>query len=189
MIAQQQSLSPRQIAARKAWDTIRARKAVATIAVVAAAEPAPIVARHPAQAPTICIPAEHKPCDTSWRNRPCYVQPVLQPVEDLRAVDIWLDHWAVGCGERRYIVLEESEAEVKLFYVPQLIAIVIPRKTFDDRQRPARKFSRHATTALVRRRLAMTDQVNNRAQAEVLSDGGADTVAALALLEKPQRRH
>jgi len=165
-------------AAQKAWATRRARAAAAApfpAAVIAApamlAKPAPIVNRDfGGYVPTV------------------YVAPVLEPVTELEVVDIWLDHPVVGCGNRRYVVLAKSRRDVQLFYVPRLTTITISREEFDKAHMPGRKVRPKVIAQIVRDKLAMVDKINSAASAEVMTDGGADTVRVLELLAMPRKR-
>lgn len=97
-------------------------------------------------------------------------------------VDINIDHRDVGCGMRRFVVLDCGPRLVRLFYYPTLTTIVIDRLTFDRKAKPARDTKRETITRIIRANQAIADRVNNQAKAIVLKDGGADAVKALEVL-------
>ncbi len=102
--------------------------------------------------------------------------------ESKPVVDLNIDHRDVGCGQRRYVVLDCGPRLVRLFYYPTLTTIVIDRLTFDRKAKPARDAKRETITRIIRANQAIADRVNNQAKAIVLKDGGADAVKALEVL-------
>jgi hypothetical protein len=62
-------------------------------------------------------------------------------------VDLNIDHKDVGCGMRRFVVLDCGPRLVKLFYYQTLTAITIDRLTFDRKARYARDSKREKIAA------------------------------------------
>jgi hypothetical protein len=107
--------------------------------------------------------------------------PPPSPVADARHVELWLDRQDVGCGYRRYTVLEVGDRVVRLFSASKLIAIDVDRREFDRWARPVRH--KGATVAgIIRRNFALVDRVNDAAGELVLFDGGGAAVRAMAVL-------
>lgn len=97
-------------------------------------------------------------------------------------VDLWLDDVAVGCGQRRFVVLDVGERMVRLFYYPTLTTVTVDRLTFDRHARYARDAKRETITRIIRRNLALADKINSEARKPIVSDGGADAAKALEVL-------
>ena len=102
--------------------------------------------------------------------------------ESKPVVDINIDHRDVGCGLRRFVMLDCGPRLVRLFYYPTLTTITIDRLAFDRKAKPARDAKRETITRIIRANQATADRVNNQAKAIVLNDGGADAVKALEVL-------
>jgi hypothetical protein len=103
------------------------------------------------------------------------------PLSDARMVEIELDRSDVGCGRRRYIVLDIGDWTVRLFSAASLIAIDVPRIEFERKAKPARHNAK-TVAAIIRRNMALCDRVNDKAQAVVMFDGGDAAKRALELL-------
>lgn len=101
---------------------------------------------------------------------------------DKPVVDLWLDDARVGCGQRRYIVLEVGTKAVKLFYPPQLVLITVDRVTFDRHARPARDAKVRKLARIIRDNIASAKRVNEAAGRPVMPDGGARAKQALKVL-------
>lgn len=107
--------------------------------------------------------------------------PIPSPVADARHVQLWLDRQDVGCGYRRYTVLDVGDRVVRLFSASKLITIEVDRREFDRWAKPVR----HKGTTIagiIRRNIALVDRVNDAAGSVVLLDGGAAAVSAMAVL-------
>lgn len=98
-------------------------------------------------------------------------------------VDLWLDDQRVGCGRRRYVVLEVGTKIVRLFYPPLLALVTIDRLTFDRHARPARDAKPRAIRRIIRDNIAMANRLNHGLAKPVMSDGGARAKQALELLK------
>lgn len=103
------------------------------------------------------------------------------PLIDARVIEINLERTDVGCGWRRYVVLEVGDTWVKLFSAAQLLAIEIRRAEFDLKARAA-KYDGGKILEIIRRNIALADRLNGQAQAPVMPDGGADAVRAMELI-------
>lgn len=97
-------------------------------------------------------------------------------------VDLNIDDAKVGCGMRRYVVLDVGPRVVRLFYYPLLATVVVDRLTFDRKARPAKKTDPRVIARIIRENLARVDRVNSAAGTLVLSDGGPATAQALQVL-------
>jgi hypothetical protein len=106
--------------------------------------------------------------------------PAFDP--DKPVIDLWLDDARVGCGHRRYIVLEVGTKHVKLFYPPQLVLVTVDRVTFDRHARPARDAKVRKLARIIRDNVAAAKRVNEAAGRPVMPDGGARAKQALAVL-------
>lgn len=106
--------------------------------------------------------------------------PAFDP--DKPVVDLWLDDARVGCGQRRYIVLEVGTKWVKLFYPPQLVLVTVDRVTFDRHARPARDAKVRKLARIIRDNVASAKRVNEAAGRPVMPDGGARAKQALKVL-------
>jgi hypothetical protein len=170
----------RSAAARKAWETMRARKAMLGT-MVAAVSLAPAAPSVPAAKPAIVN------VSTSADFAPrVYVEPELVAVTELQYVSLYLvDHPVVGNGQREFIVLAMSSKRVKLFYSPSLETLEVSREVYDRGHMPvpSRRFNRDRLAGLIRKRIALADRVNSEQMADVLSDGGADAQRVLELIE------
>jgi hypothetical protein len=177
-----EQLTPRQIAARKAWDTMRARKAAAlagtaVAAAISVATPAPAAPRQV---------IHNVSTDADFAHLKPYRAPELEPVDEFRFVSLHLDDSPVGCGIREFVVLAMSVREVKLFYPPSLETITIHRQTFDRHALPVsrKRYSRDRIAANIRRRIALADRVNDREQCSAMCDGGVDAQRVLQMIEE-----
>jgi hypothetical protein len=103
------------------------------------------------------------------------------PLQSARMIEIELDRPDVGCGRRRYIVLDIGPRKVRLFSAPSLISIDVTREEFDRRAKPA-KHNGAIVAGIIRRNIALADRVNDKAGNLVLFDGGPDAVRALQVL-------
>src|SRR5579864_7767119 len=65
-------------------------------------------------------------------------------------VDINLDDPKVGCGLRRYVVLECGTRWVKLFYYPSLITVRVDRLTFDRKAKLAKDAKKRVIARIIR---------------------------------------
>lgn len=54
-------------------------------------------------------------------------------------VELWLDHPAVGCGWRRYLVLRAGPKWVRLICTETAEALTIPRKHYKPRPVPLKR--------------------------------------------------
>jgi hypothetical protein len=154
MLTEPVTLSP----AQKAWITRRAKMATRPVAA-----PAP-------------------KAEPDWmKPRQVAEIPQLEPVTELRMVEINVDHRLLGCGQRRFVVLDMSAREVRLFYAPLLTTITIPRKVFNDRHAPAKRVKRDVLADIIRRKIALADSINAAKCKLIMSDGGQDAQRALAL--------
>ncbi len=48
-----------------------------------------------------------------------------------RFVSLWLDHAAVGCGVRTFLVLREGRKWVRLLYWPTFACLTVAREQFE----------------------------------------------------------
>lgn len=103
---------------------------------------------------------------------------------DKPVVDLWLDDVKVGCGVRRYVVLECGSKWVKLFYPPQLVLVTIDRVTFDRHAKPARNAKVRKLARIIRDNVASATRVNEAAGKPVMPDGGARAKQALRVLRE-----
>lgn len=103
---------------------------------------------------------------------------IMSPLADAKMVTLWLDRQDVGCGLRRYIVLDIGARIVRLFSAAKLITIDIDRAEFDRYARPVRGKAR-IITAIVKANQRMADRINGEAQTIIVPDGGADAVRAI----------
>jgi hypothetical protein len=108
-------------------------------------------------------------------------QAIVSPRADARMVEIELDRSDVGCGRRRYVVLDIGPRMVRLVSAPSLIAIDVTREEFDRRAKAVRHNGK-TVAAIIRRNMALADRVNDKAQTVVLFDGGDAAKRALELL-------
>ena len=100
-------------------------------------------------------------------------------IEDAKMVELWLDRQDVGCGYRRYIVLEIGTRVVRLFSASKLITITVDRAEFDRHARPVRGKAKTVTT-IIKSNQRLADRINGAAQTMIVADGGADAVKAIA---------
>lgn len=106
---------------------------------------------------------------------------VMSPASEARHVKLWLDRQDVGCGYRRYTVLDVGDRTVRLFSASKLIAIDVDRREFDQWAKPVR----HKGTTIsniIKRNIAMVDRVNDDAGEIVLFDGGVAAQRAMEIL-------
>jgi hypothetical protein len=101
---------------------------------------------------------------------------------DKPVVDLWLDDARVGCGQRRFIVLEVGTRWVRLFYPPQLALVTIDRVTFDRHAKPAKDAKVRKLARIIRDNVASAKRINEAAGKPVMPDGGARAKQALAVL-------
>lgn len=106
--------------------------------------------------------------------------PAFDP--DKPVVDLWLDDARVGCGQRRFIVLEVGTKHVKLFYPPQLVLVTVDRVTFDRHAKPARDAKVRKLARIIRGNVASAKRINEAAGRPVMPDGGARAKQALKVL-------
>lgn len=97
-------------------------------------------------------------------------------------VDLDIDDAKVGCGMRRYVVLDVGPRLVRLFYYPLLATVVVDRLTFDRKARSAKKTDPQVISRIIRENLARVDRINDAAGTLVMSDGGPSTALALQVL-------
>ena len=97
-------------------------------------------------------------------------------------VDLWLDDVKVGCGQRRYVVLEVGAKAVKLFYPPQLVMVTVDRLTFDRHAKPAKNAKPRKLARIIRDNVASAKRINEAAGRPVMPDGGARAKQALQVL-------
>jgi len=174
MLQTTETLTPRQLAARKAWVTMRARKA-------AAQTTAAIILPIEAPAPAAIINVS---TDADFAVAHVYREPELEPVTEFRFVSLFVDDNTVGCGQREFIVLDMSRTKVRLFYSPSLETITVHRQLFDQHHMPVsrRRYNPQRIAARIRARIAMADKVNGEAMEIRLTDGGVDAQRALDLI-------
>lgn len=101
---------------------------------------------------------------------------------DKPVVDLWLDDARIGCGRRRFIVLECGSKAVKLFYPPQLATITVDRITFDRHARPAADAKPRRLCRIIRDNIAQAKRVNAAAGRPVMAEGGPRARQALQVL-------
>ena len=92
-------------------------------------------------------------------------------------VDIWLDDARLGCGHRRYIVLNRGRLWVHLFYAPWLLKFKMPIKRFDEIAKPAKDAKPRVIRRLIRENVAAARRLG-------MNDGGESTKLALSLLRE-----
>lgn len=102
---------------------------------------------------------------------------------DKPVVDLWLDDSRVGCGQRRYIVLEVGTRLVKLFYPPRLIMLTIDRLTFDRHAKPAADAKPRTLRRIIRDNMAYAKRINEASGTNVMPEGGARAKQAIAVLK------
>lgn len=98
-------------------------------------------------------------------------------------VDLWLDDNRIGCGQRRFIVLECGTKAVKLFYPPQLATITVDRVTFDRHAKPAADAKPRKLARIIRDNVAQAKRVNEASGRPVMAEGGARSKQALQVLQ------
>lgn len=119
------------------------------------------------------------------------VRPVTAPpvavesllVEDFQMVQIFVDETNVGCGFRRFMVLEIGPRVVRLFSCASLENILVDRKRFERDAKPAKRAFKKELASIVRRNIAMADRANERVSKEIMTDGGVWAQHALSILE------
>jgi hypothetical protein len=100
---------------------------------------------------------------------------------DKPVVDLWLDDIKVGCGQRRYVVLECGTKWVRLFYPPRLISLTIDRVTFDRHAKPATNAKPKVLRRIIRDNVAMAKRINELGD-HAMPDGGARAKQAVRAL-------
>lgn len=103
---------------------------------------------------------------------------VTSPLADARMVSMWMDNVEIGCGYRRFIVLDVGPRFVKLFSASKLATIEVLRSEFDRYAREVRGKAK-TVTAIIKRNVAMADRINTEKLAIVVNDGGANAVKAI----------
>lgn len=100
-------------------------------------------------------------------------------------VDMAVDHHALGCGMRRFVVLDCGDRAVRLFSYSQLTTITVDRLTFDRKARYARDSKRDKLIEILRRNVRQADRINQDATSasDRVPDGGADYAKALQVLQ------
>lgn len=102
----------------------------------------------------------------------------VSPLADAKMVELWLDRQDVGCGQRRYIVLDIGGRTVRLFSAAKLITVEVDRSEFDRYARPVRGRAKTVAT-IIRNNQSLADRINGAAQSIIVTDGGADAVRAI----------
>ena len=102
--------------------------------------------------------------------------------ESKPVVDLWVDDAKIGCGRRRFVVLDCGPRVVRLFCYPLLTTIIVDRLTFDRSAKYARDSKPSKIADIIRANLKMADRINAQAKAMVFNDGGADAARALEVL-------
>jgi hypothetical protein len=105
----------------------------------------------------------------------------VSPLADAKMVQLWLDRQDVGCGLRRYIVLDIGARLVRLFSAAKLITIDVDRAEFDRYARPVRAKAK-TMQSIIKANVSLADRVNQAAQTLIVPDGGADAVKALEVM-------
>lgn len=105
---------------------------------------------------------------------------VLDP--DKPVVDIDLDDVKLGCGMRRFVVLECGPRWVRLFYPPRLVAVRIDRLTFDRKARPAKDAKKRVLARIIRQNVENAKRINAEAGRPVMAEGEGAAKLALAVL-------
>jgi hypothetical protein len=102
----------------------------------------------------------------------------VSPLADAKMVELWLDRQDVGCGQRRYVVIEIGPRVVRLFSAAKLITIEVNRTEFDRYARPVRGKA-NTVTAIIKNNQRLADRINGVAQTIIMNDGGADAVRVI----------
>ena len=97
-------------------------------------------------------------------------------------VDLNIDDPRVGCGWRRYVVLECGTRWVKLFYYPLLTIVTIDRLTFDRKAKVAKDAKKRTISRIIRANLQQARRINAQAKKPVMAEGGVRAKQALAML-------
>ena len=106
---------------------------------------------------------------------------VLSPLQDAKMVELWLDRHDVGCGYRRYVVLEIGYRSVLLFSAAKLATVEVDRREFDRHAREVMPKAK-AVVAIMQNNIKLADRINDRAGDIIISDGGRNAARAVERL-------
>jgi hypothetical protein len=106
----------------------------------------------------------------------------MTALTEFEMVELYVDDAAVGCGLRRFIVLDRGPHKARLFCASPMATIIVDRSRLDEFAVPARKVRRDILTEVIHRNIAIADRVNDKAMKNKADDGGVYAVRALALL-------
>ena len=90
-------------------------------------------------------------------------------------VELWMDDRRVGCGLRRYVVLQVGRKWVRLFHAPTLQTIPMPKSEFERHARPAVGAKPKAVRRIIRANVQQAQRLG-------LWDGGKAAKEALRAL-------
>jgi hypothetical protein len=177
-------------AGRRAAVELATTKNIATIRVLPMldkiAAPGSVQLPAPAAAPITPPPAIVNISTDAGLIRPVVKAPVeieSRLVEDFQMVEIYVDDAILGCGRRRFMVLEIGPRVVRLFSCASLENGLVDRKYFDRASKPAKRAYKKELAPIIRRNIALADRANQRVEKDIMTDGGVWATYALSILE------